>query len=195
MTMTLLEFCDEFRISHAKAKRMQKRGVLLLNDIGDLDLVKIRQTFRQSNDLRADILCALLESPSLVLQLGRYSGKAQDALDDIGDAIAGQAPREVALSLMDAANGDEAAIKSLCDWIKGALPKDGSPVGYHWLAVRLMLPLPANIRHHENERIRRALLRCRKSGALDGWFTYEHKSGRNVTIYARPKISLVDLDL
>jgi hypothetical protein len=195
MTMTLLEFCDEFRISHAKARRMQKRGVLLLNDVGDFDLVKMRQTFRQSNDLRADILCKLLESPSLVLQLGRHSGKAQDALDDLGDAIAGQAPLDVSMSLMDAANGDEAAIAGLCDWIKSALPEDGSPVGYHWLAVRLMLPLPANIRQHENERIRRALLRCRKSGGLEGWFTYERKSGRNVTRYARPKDSLVELDL
>jgi hypothetical protein len=193
--MTLLEFCDEFRISHAKAKRMQKRGVLLLNDVGNLDLINLREALRHSNPLKADTLCTLIDSPSLVLQLGRHSGKAQDALDDLGDAIAGQAPLEVSMSLMDAANGDDAAIRSLCDWIKSALPEDGSPVGYHWLAVRLMLPLPANIRHHENERIRRALSRCRKSGALDGWFTYEHKSGRKVTIYARPKNSLVDLDL
>jgi hypothetical protein len=193
--MNLLEFCDKYRISHAKAKRMQKDGVLLLADNTSLNLMRIREIFVQGNNLGAVELCLILEHPSLLTELGRYAGRTMDQLDDIGDAIAGQAPLEVSMSLMDAANGDDAAIRSLCDWIKSTLPEDGSPVGYHWLAVRLMLPLPANIRHHENERIRRALSRCRKSGALDGWFTYEHKSGRKVTIYARPKNSLVDLDL
>jgi hypothetical protein len=193
--MTLLEFCDKYRISHHKAKKMQRDGVLLLADNTILNLMRIREIFVQGNNLGAVELCLILEHPSLLTELGRYAGRAMDQLDDLGDAIAGQAPLEVSMSLMDAANGDDAAIRSLCDWIKSALPEDGSPVGYHWLAVRLMLPLPANIRHHENERIRRALLRCRKSGAIDGWFTYERKSGRNVTRYARPKNSLVDLDL
>jgi hypothetical protein len=193
--MNLLEFCDKYRISHAKAKRMQKDGVLLLADNTSLNLMRIREIFVQGNNLGAVELCLILEHPSLLTELGRYAERALDQLDDLGDAIAGQAPLDVSMSLMDAANGDEAAIRGLCDWIKSALPEDGSSVGYSWLAVRLMLPLPANIRHHENERIRRALLRCRKSGALNGWFTYERKSGRNVTRYARPKNSLVDLDL
>jgi hypothetical protein len=194
--MTLLEFCDEFRISHAKAKRMQKRGVLLLADNTSLDLLRIREAFKHGNSLGTVELCSILERSSLLTELGRYAGRALDQLDDLGDALSEQAPLDVSMSLMDAANGDEEAIRGLCDWIKSALPEDGSPVGYSWLAVRLMLPLPANIRHHENERIRRALLRCRKSGALDGWWKYQdQRSSRKVMIYARPKNSLVDLDL
>lgn len=188
--LTLLEFCDEFRISHTKAKRMLARGCLLVDESTDPRAARIRSTFMARNPLTALDLCDLIESPSLILQLGRYADKASDLLEPLGDAVAGQAPRDVALSIMEAASGDTEAIAALVAWIKCALPGDGSPVGFHWLAVRLMLPIAENVRRFENEKIRRALARCRKSPEFSGWWKYERKSGRNVTIYARPMLDL-----
>lgn len=192
---TLLEFCDKYRISHAKAKRMQKDGFLLVDTASNPAAAAIREVMMQRNPLGVVELCLLLETPSLILELGRYADKASEVLETIGDALTSQAPHPVALSILDAASGDAEAIAALVDWIKSALPVDGSPVGYHWLAVRLMLPLPENIRKFENERIRRALARARKDPAFAGWWTYRGRYNRKETIYARPENSLASLDL
>lgn len=188
--MTLLEFCEEFRISHAKAKRMIKRGCLLVDESADPRAARIRETFLSRNPLGVVDLCDLLEHPGLILQLGRYADKASEQLDALGDAVKGQAPRSVALSVMDAALGDAEAITGLVDWIKGALPADGSPVGYHWLAVRLMLPIAENMRKHQNDKIRHALAHCRKSGQFADWWHYDGRKSRKVTIYKRPMLDL-----
>jgi hypothetical protein len=188
--LTLLEFCDKYRISHAKAKWMQRDGVLVLVDECNLDLARIREVFAHGNPLTVMDLCALIESPGLLTQLGRFAGRALDQIEPLGDAVAGQAPRNVALAVMDAANGEADAIALLIDWIKGALPGDGSPVGYHWLAVRLMLPIAANIRQFETVKIRRALAHCRKSPEFASWWHYDGRKSRKVTIYANPLASL-----
>ena len=193
--LTLLEFCDKFKISHHKAKKMQREGVLLLAEETSLDLARIRETFMHGNELSALEMCAIIETPSLLTQLGRYAARALDQIETLDDPMNAQAPRDIALSVMDAANGDEDAIAAFVDWLRRALPGDGSAVGYHWIAVRLMLPLNASVRKHEGEKIRRALARARKHEAFAGWWKYERKSGRNVTVYARPQNSLASLDL
>lgn len=193
--MTLLEFCEEFKISHPKAKRMLARGVLLVDQSTDPRAARIREVFMSRNRLGAMDLCDLLEAPSLTLELGRYAEKAIDLVETVGNALESQAPLDIALSVMDAANGDPEAIAAFVDWLKRALPVDCSPVGYHWIAVRLLLPMQASVRKHESEKIRRALARARKSPDFAGWWKYQRKSGRNVTIYARPQNSLVQLDL
>ena len=193
--MTILEFCEEFRISHGKAKKMLARGVLLVDQSTDPRAARIREVFMSRNRLGALDICDLLEVPSIAMQLGRYAEKALEAVETVGNALEDQAPRDIALSVMDAANGDGDAIASFVDWLRRALPGDGSAVGYHWIAVRLMLPMTASVRKHEGEKIRRALARARKHEAFVGWWKYEYKSGRNVTTYARPQNSLASLDL
>lgn len=188
--MTILEFCEEFRISHAKVKRMLARGVLLVDQSTDPRAARIREVFMSRNRPGALDICDLLETPSLTLELGRYAEKAIDLVESVGNALESRAPLDIALSIMDAANGDPDAVRVFVDWLKRALPIDGTAVGYHWIAVRLMLPMQANVRKHENEKIRRALARARKSPDFAGWWKYQRKSGRNVTIYARPALDL-----
>lgn len=192
--LTLLEFCERFKISQRKARLMMKAGALMVSDLPDKQAVKIVETLAQHNPLAASSLCALLEAPGLALQLGRYSERALDQLSDVGDAKGEQAPREVALAVADAARGDPDAVSIVCDWIKRALPADGSPVSHSWLACRLLLPLPANIREFENSKIVRALSYARKTDALAGWFEYAKRGSRKAAIYSRP-ICLAELDL
>lgn len=191
--LTLLEFCEKFRISQPKARKMLKAGALLVSDMPDAATVKIAETLAQRNPLSASDLCTLLESPGMILQLGRYVERAQDQVEAVGDAMGSQAPREVSLAVADAARGDPDSVQVLVDWLKRALPASGE-VGHAWIACRLLLALPANIREFENQKVVRALAWCRKSDSFAGWWTYSKIHGRKVSIYARPN-PLASFDL
>lgn len=192
--MTLMEFCDKFRISHSKARRMMKAGVLLVSEMPNSAVIKIAETLAKRNPLSAADLCVLLESPSLALQLGRYSARALDQVDAIGDVAQGKAPHNVALAVADAARGDSDSVSILIDWIKRTLPDSGE-VSHAWIACRLLLAMPANLREFENVKIVRALSWCRKSGNLDGWFRYETRCGRKAAFYFRLQNPLASFDL
>lgn len=191
--MNLAEFCQQFRISDAKAKRMLKAGVLLVDEISDTRAQAIRQSLVKGQPLSALQLVHLIESPSALLELGRYAAKAQDQLDEIGDARSERAPLSVAAMISDAARGDVPSVQALSDWLLGVLPVE--PVKHSWIACRLLLALPANIREFDAPRIPRALSRCRKLESFAGAWCYYVRSGRKFTLYSRPQISLASLDL
>lgn len=193
--MNLAEFCQEFRISTAKAKRMDKAGVLLLEDSGCTIAASIRQSMIKGNPLSVMQLVDLIESPSALLELGRYASKAMDQLEAIGDAQEGAAPREIVAQLSDAARGDPAAVLALVDWIKSTLPESGEAVSHAWIAARLLLGVPAKARQFDVPRIPRALMRCRKASEFAGWWHYSARSGRKFSLYARPNFSLASYDL
>jgi len=185
--MNIAEFCQEFRISQKKAKAMQARGILLLTDDDTAQAAAIRASLIKGQPLSALQLVHLIESPSALLQLGRYAGKAGDQLEAIGDAQGERAPIEIAAMISDAARGDAPSLDALAAWLLSVLPVE--PVGHSWIACRLLLALPANIREFDAPRIPRALMRCRKLPAFAGAWRYQTRSGRKFTLYARPKNS------
>jgi hypothetical protein len=188
--LTLPEFCQKYRISHAKAKRMHKDGALRVADAPSDIGAKIFETLAIRNPLSALELCGLIDDPGLILTLGRHTDKASAQLQAVGDAAKDKAPKEIAAILADASSGDPASVQALADWIKSVLPQE--PVRYPWLACRLLLAFPANVRQFEAPRIVRALANVRKLESFAGWFRYEKISGRKAAIYARP-IALHDL--
>lgn len=191
--MTLLEFCARFRISHKKAKLMLKAGALNVSENANPDAIRIRETLVKGNPLSVVDLCAILETPSLLLELGKFAGKASDQVEPVGNALQEVAPVEIVAGIADAARGDPAAVLELVTWIKRALPVDGAAVSYSWLACRILLASPANIREFDAPRIIRALSRCRKDPEFSGWWTYGVKAGRKTSIYARPMSNALDL--
>jgi hypothetical protein len=191
--MNIAEFCQEFRISQKKAKAMQSRGVLLLVDDDTAQAAAIRQSLIKGQPLSALQLVHLVESPSALMQLGRYASKASDQLDAIGDALGERAPIEIAAAISDAARGDRESLEALAAWLVSVLPVE--PVGHSWIAARLLLALPANIREFDAPRIPRALMRCRKIDSFAGAWRYSSRSGRKFTLYQRPKNPLADWDL
>jgi hypothetical protein len=190
--MTLLEFCEKFRVSHKKAKLMLKAGVLRVADVTDAACVGIIGTLTNRSPLSALELSALADNPALILSLGRFAGRAQEQLDAIGDATHETAPIEIVAAISDAARGDPVAVDMLATWIKSILPAES--VSHAWIACRLLLASPTNLREFDAPRIPRALSRVRKLESFADWFTYEKRAGRNVTLYARPN-SLASLDL
>lgn len=192
--MNIFEFCERYHISFKKARRMERDGALALDGSMPENLEIMCRTLKNGDDLTAAQLVELVESPSAVLDLGRYAARAQDELDALGDARGQAAPKLVAAYVTDAAKGDPEAVGVLLDWLKRILP--AHPVSHSFIAVRLLLGLAPNIRQFDVPRIPRALLNCRRHDAFAGWWRVETKKSRNVTIYQRPdKKTLANLDL
>lgn len=189
--MNLFDFCERFSISMAKARKMEKAGVLRLDENTSEEIAAIRHNLIKGQPLTAAQLVALVESPSAVLDLGRYASRAQGELDELGDAKGEAAPKHVVAYVTDAAKGEPEAVGVLLDWLQTILPKN--PVSHSYIAVRLLLGLAPNIRQYDVPRIPRALLNCRRHDAFAGWWKIEKRAGRNSTIYQRPAKKSFDL--
>lgn len=189
--MNIFEFCERFHISLAKARKMDKAGVLRLDENTSEAITEIRHALSRGQALTAAQLVELVENPGAVLDLGRYASRARDELDALGDARNEAAPKLVAAYVTDAAKGDPEAVGVLLDWLKTILP--ARPVSHSFIAVRLLLGLAPNIRQFDVPRIPRALLNVRRHDAFAGWWRVEKQKSRNVTIYSRPAKKSFDL--
>lgn len=184
--MNILEFCETFKISLAKAKRMDKAGVLRLDENMSDEETAIRAALAKGQPLTAFQLCALVERPGLLLDLGRYAGRAETLLSELGDAKGGTASREVSAAILHAARGDDKAVGILVRWMQRNIPARGS-VSHSYLATRLLLGVPENLRKFEAPRLPRAIFHCRKNPELTGWYTVHQHGKRTFTTYHRPK--------
>lgn len=183
--MNIFEFCEEFHISLTKARKMNKANVLRLDRDEDERAAQIRFYLSRGQHLTLGQMAMLLEEPSLLLDLGRYEGKAKEQLFEVGDVQSEAAPREVAAYCWEAATGkDPEAITILVDWLRSIIP--AQPVSHYWVGLRLLWGTPANIRHYEVPRIPLTLLQCRKHPDFVGWWRKVENKGRPQTLYHRP---------
>lgn len=182
--MNIFEFCERFHISLAKARKMNKAGVLRLDENTNERATEIRLLLSKGQPLTAAHLCAMIEEPGLVLDLGRYAGKAQEQLDVLGNAKAGAAPKQVAAYISEAARGDREAVAVLVEWLKDIIP--AKPVAHSFIAVRLLLGLAPSVRKFDVPRIPRALHECRKCEDFADWFELSYSGTRAKTFYRRP---------
>lgn len=182
--MNVYEFAEEFRLSLKKARAMEKRGLLRLDGGADSEGDAIRHLLSRGQPLTAAMLCTLLESPGLVLELGKYASRAQEQISALGNAKGQAAPKHVAAYISDAARGDAEALGVLSDWLREVIP--ARPVDHCYIAVRLLLGLAPNARKFDIPRIPRALLNIRKRPDFAAWFTIETRGDRGKTFYNRP---------
>lgn len=188
--MNIYEFCEKFRIPRQKARKMYEAGVLIL-DMGESPHgAIIRSRLGKAQSLTVPQFLAMIEDPSILAELGHYREKAERQLAALGNLADGASPREVAAYISDAARGDTEAIGILVAWLKQIIPAE--PVTHHWVAVRLLLGVPANIRKFDLPRINDALAWCRKSQDFRGWWRIEKRRLKTFTLYQRPEI-LFDL--
>jgi hypothetical protein len=192
--MNIFEYAEKYSISLKKARQQVKDGVLRLDETIDPQAVEIQDWLSQGQKLTAAQLCVLIESPGIILDLGRYAPRAEEQIAALGNAKGEAAPKMVAAYITDAAHNDAEAVRVLVDWIKQILPV--KPVSHNYIAVRLLLGLAANVRQYDVPRIPRALLNCRKLEEFASWWSVENRKSRSVTIYQRPtKKDLANLDL
>ena len=105
--MNIYEFCEEYRISIGKARKMETAGVLRLDPGESEHGAEIRQQLRKGQPLTVAQLLAIIEDPSVLRELGRYREKAESQLAALGDVEGEAAHREVAAYITDAARGGE----------------------------------------------------------------------------------------
>lgn len=191
--MNIFEFCDRFGISLRKAREMVKADVLRIDETTSEIGAEIRHLLTRGQPLTAAQLCAMIEEPGLVLDLGRYAGKAQEQIDALGNAKQEAAPKHVAAYISEAARGDREAVGILIEWAQSVIP--ARPVSHSFLAVRLLLGLAPSVRGFDVPRIPRALLECRKRGEFADWFEVSYSGTRAKTFYRRPAKKPVKFDL
>lgn len=189
--MNIFDFCERFHISLAKARKMDKMGVLRLDENTNEHAAEIHHWLSRGQKLTAAQLCALVEEPSLLLDLGRYAGRAEQQIDALGNVKSQAAPKTVSAFVTDAAKNDAEAVDVLVGWLRDIIPS--KPVGHSYIAVRLLLGLAPNIRHYDVPRIPRALLNCRQRPDFEKWWRVDRQKSRNVTLYQRPKLDALDL--
>lgn len=189
--MNIFEYCSRYGISLAKARRQLKDGVLRIDESVADEIAQIRFIMARGQPLTAAHLCYLVENPAGVLDLGSHAAKAQNALETLGNVRKEVAPAEVSACISEAARRNPDALAILIDWLKATIP--AHPVGHSYLAVRLLLGVPENVRKFDVARIPRALFNCRNLDEFAGWHKPEKAASRNVTLYRKPTKKSFDL--
>lgn len=183
--MTVFEFAEEFKLSLAKARRIKKRFPQIFSE-AESAMDPLRATLSRGNRLTAPQLVQLIESPGGLLELDKYASEAERQLAALGKPQA--APREVVANIMEAAKNEPEAVQILVDWLKSIVPT--KPVEHGFIAVRLLLGVPASIRKTEAPRIPRALLNARNHPSFAGWWHVRKEKLRSVTIYQNSALDL-----
>lgn len=185
--MNIHEFCDKFNTSLAKARKMDKCGVLRL-DSSVTALDEIRHSLARAVPLNAAQLVELIDTPGAALELGKYAAKAEEQLAGLGRPQDEVASKEVTAYVLEASEGKPEAVEALIRWIKTILPS--RPVRHAYIATRLLLGIPPNIRKFDVPRIPRALLNCRRHPDFAGWWRIEKRVSRTVSLYEKKSFDL-----
>lgn len=185
--MNVFEFSERYKLSLAKARRIKKDHPQIFDE-ADSRFDAMRSTLSKGNRLTAPQLVQLVENPGNLLELGKHAAEATRQFAELGDAKGQAAPRLVVANLMEAAKGEPEAVQILADWMRKVIPSD--PVEHAYLAVRLLLGLPENLRKSEGARIPRALLNARNHASLAGYFHVEKVASQKRTIYQKKGFDL-----
>lgn len=185
--MNIFEVAEQFKISLKKLRAMDKVGLLRLDESASAS-DPIRSTLMNGDPLPAWMLVQLIDEPGLLLELGKYTGAAQTQVAALGKPDREPAPKQVAAAVFDAAKNDPEAVALMCDWLRAIIP--ARPVGHPYIAARLLLGVHTSLRKQIAPRIGRALLNCRNTPALAGWWTVKPGVSQNSTIYQKLVLDL-----
>lgn len=185
--MNIFEISEKHKISVRKLRALDKDG-LLRHDASTTILDEMRATFREGNKLNVAQLVYLIENPGGILELGKYASKAQTQLAELDIPESQKAPREVAAQILDAFEKEPGAIVALIAWLKTIIPEH--PVGHAYIATRLLLGVPENVRRYDIPRLQRALMNCRDHPSFEGWHRKEKSVSRTRTVYQKPMLDL-----
>lgn len=187
--MNIFEISEKSKISVKKLRVLDKLGVLR-HDASATELDGMRNTFREGNQLNVAQLVYLVENPAGLLELGRYAEKARAQMESIRD-VAGQvkaAPPEISAQILEAFEKEPKAIAAIVEWCKSILPAE--PVGHSYIAVRLLLGVPENVRRFDIPRLQRVMMNCRDHPNFAGWWRREKLVSRNRTVYQKLALDL-----
>lgn len=180
--MNIFEAAEKHKISLKKLRAMDRDGLLRLDQSASAS-DPIRACLIKGNPLPVSQLVQLVEAPAMLLELGKYAEAARTQVAALGKPEREVAPKAVAAAVTDAAKNDPEQVAILCDWLRSIIP--ARAVGHSYIATRLLLGIPPAIRKFEAPRIGRALLNCRNSPGLSGWWTVNPGASQNSTVYQK----------
>lgn len=191
--MNIFEFAEKYKISVPKTRKIAKDFPAIFDGSNDPISGKIKHYIGRSQPLSADMLCRLVEHPSLIITLDKYADTAQSQVDALRNPKLEIAPPEITAIIGEASKGEADAVHALTLWLQNVIPAER--VMHSYIGVRLLLGVHVNSRQYEIPRIPRALLQCRKYEQFAGWWSVENFNGRNTTFYQRPKKPVAKFDL
>jgi hypothetical protein len=188
--LNIYEIAEKFAISVAKLRKMERDGCLRVDGEDSETAAALRHYLARNQQMTVAQIMSLLDSPALYIELGKWADRARTQVAALGDVKATAAPRDVTAYIDDAARGDSEAVEILMRWLHGVLP--AKPVPHSWIAARLLINLPENLRASFIKRIPIALLNVRKQPEFAGWWTLAPTGAkdRNQTFYQKAKIAL-----
>lgn len=185
--MNVFEFCERYHITLAKGRKIAKENPHWFGEAGSA-VDAMRAYLAKGVGITTAQLVDLIENPSWMLSLGKYAEKAEVALGALHNPRAQVAPKIVVANIMEAAKGETEAVQILVDWMRSIIP--AHPVSHGYIAARLLLGIPANIRKSEAPRIPRALLNAREHDDLKGWWRVDKGVSHNKTTYQKIMLDL-----
>lgn len=191
--MNIHEMAEKYAISVRKLRRLEKDGHLRVDSTETAIVSEMRSYLNKGNPLPAKHLLALFETPAIRLELGKQSIKADKELAALGDAKSQAAPYSLVAEIPGAAEDSDDSRRAIMDWLCRVLVAHPGAVNHSWVAVRLLLNCPENMRSQIAPLIPRALLNIRKRVSFASWWRTEWIAGKNLTIYQRPASNLLDL--
>lgn len=186
--MNVFEFSERYGVSLLKSRKIEKENPDWFEGGVMAKGVEIRLWLSQGQILTVAQLCSLIESPGLLLDLGKYADKAESQIAALGNYKQEIAPRLVAAYIAEAAKGDSEAVEIITNWLREVIPSE--PVNHSYLAVRLLLGVPENVRKFDEPRIPRAFHHCRRNPGFAEWWKVKKTLTRTATFYEKPKLAL-----
>lgn len=188
--MNVFELSSKTNISIKSLRKLEKLKLLTLDPDPPSDehpsAPRMRFILMRQGQLSVPYLMTLLTKPDTLYDLRKYEPRARAQIAALGDYQATLAPKEVTAVIDRAAGADTDAALALAQWLGDVLPAE--PVGHHWVAVRLLLPLPEFQREQAMPIINLALLHMRKLDTFRPyWESVENKSGRKEIRYFQPR--------
>lgn len=185
--MNIFELSEKSGISVKKLRLLDKLGGLR-HDANVTELDTIRDALREGNNLSVAHLVYLIENPAGILELGKYAPKAHAQLAELDNPAKQPAPREIASQILEAFEKEPDACAALIGWFKTIIP--ARPVGHSYIAARLLLGVPENVREFDLPRLRRVMSNCREHPDFAGWHRKEKSSSQFRTVYQKLALDL-----
>lgn len=182
--MTIAEQAAKYHVSRKLITKMIKSGDFKRQGKSDV-AAYIRARLLSDEQLSVRQLLALIHSPQLFRELGKFSESARDQVVELGSVKAAAAPNNVADHLRGAADGNVESVEVVMRWLKGILPQ--WPVRHHWVACRLLTGSWPNLRRTHFTCAFMALKNVRAHPGFDGWSSPRHVGTQNPTCYHRPR--------
>ena len=182
--MNIHEFSERYKISLAKSRRILKENPHWFDGSASTQGIEIRSWLANGQPLTSMQLCTLIENPGFILELGKHAHKAEEALARLGNVKAEIARLDVAACITDAASKDPESLAIIINWLKTIIPSE--PVGHAYLATRLLLGLPENVRQFDAPRLQRVFLNCRLHPSFENWFFIKKNFSKSITFYKKP---------